>query len=933
MATGRSRAGRAQAATASGHGHVIQITGTGNHVCASGAADPAPVLQLPAGPVHLAGREQEAEAVLALLAPASRSRPDAVVSLLSGLPGIGKTALALHVAHRAVARGWFPGGAVFLHLRGYDPAGPVGADEAVGALARALRVDDARTPDEQTGLCQAALNRLADEGRAVLLIADDAADAAQIERLVPAHSAHRLLVTSRHLLTSPSFQPRLIGLDELTPQGAADLVAEALRHARPEDPRPLRESGALAELAGLCGHHPLALQIAACLLTTDAGRSVAALAADLADARTRLDVLCFEDGGHTTAVQAAFHLSYRRLPTHHRQLFRQLALSPGPDIDTDAAAALAGRPWARTRDSLAALARAGLLAEQPELSGRWRMHDLLRVYAAALVERDSAKWRDAALTRLLAHCGRLARAADAHRHAHDDEPLPGDFPDRARAVQWLEAERANLVALIVRAAATGHARAVLELEAHTRLFLLERSRYAADAVTTAQLAVVCARAIRHTCCEATALGHLSQALVDCGRLPEAVEAATGSLDVARARGDRERQITALQHLGSALRRAERFEEATEAHTESLALCEELGDRGRIGKALVGLADTLCDRHAYEEAAGLLTEAVAHFAAAGDWHAEGLNLIHLGDTLFAMKRTDDAVDAHRHALAVYKERGDEHHQAIAMQHLWAVSEMSAEEAVDNYEKVVAICDKVCDRPLEAMALKALAGRLRRLDRYDEAVTALRRAAAIHEECDEESQLIRVLRDLGDALCAAGRPAEAVEVHEREIALFRNRGDRHEEAEALERLATALRRDRRRSQAMEASAAAIGTYRELEDTWCERRALGDLGLPVRDTPRADQVMAGYHWVLASLPEDEAPGRESRILFALAVAHRRARRVTGMFWSLTSLVRIARRGDRTAEQFAADSEHLSKAFLSLVRPGTALAALRNRQRRPAG
>jgi hypothetical protein len=258
---------------------VIQVSGSGNTVCASGPADPAPMLRLPAEPTRLAGREEEAEAVLALLAPTSRARAATVVSVLSGLPGIGKTALALHVAHQAVARGWFPGGALFLHLRGHDPAGPVGAEEAIGTLARALCVDDAMTPDEQTGLCQAALNRLADEGRAVLLIADDASSAVQIERLVPARSEHRLLVTSRHLLTGPSLRARLFRLDELAPRGAAELIAEALRHARPDDPR-LREADALAELARHCGHHPLALQIAASLLATDPGRAVAALVAD-----------------------------------------------------------------------------------------------------------------------------------------------------------------------------------------------------------------------------------------------------------------------------------------------------------------------------------------------------------------------------------------------------------------------------------------------------------------------------------------------------------------------------------------------------------------------------------------------------------------------------------------------------------------------------
>ncbi|MEV5954704.1 tetratricopeptide repeat protein [Streptomyces sp. NPDC051987] len=929
MVSSRRGAAQAQAAAASGHGHVIQITGSGNQVCASGAADRSPVLHLPAEPPHLAGREQEAEAVLALLAPVSRGRPDAVVSLLSGLPGIGKTALALHVAHRAVARGWFPGGAVFLHLRGYDPAGPVGADEAVGALARALCVAEARTPDEQTGLCQVALNRLADEDRAVLLIADDAADAAQIERLVPARSTHRLLVTSRHLLTGPAVQPRLIGLDELTPQGAADLIADALRHARPDDPRPQREAGALAELAGHCGHHPLALRIAACLLVTDAGRSIAALAADLADARTRLDVLCFEDGGRTTAVQAAFRLSYQRLPSAHRRLFRQLALSPGPDIATDAAAALAGRSRSWTRDSLAALARAGLLAEQPVRSGRWRMHDLVRVYAAALVEKDSAAVREAAFTGLLTHFRKLARAADAHQHHHDHGPLPGDFPDRAHAVRWLEAERANLVALIVRAAATGHARAVLDLEEHLRLFLLQRSSYASDAVTVARLAVGSARAMGHTCCEANALGHLSEALGDCGRLPEAVEAATRSVAVARTRGeDRERQIAALHVLGTSLRRAERFEEAVKAHTENLALCEELGDGYWTGKALVGLADTLRDRHEYPEAAGLLTQAVRHFAESGDWHAEGLNLLGLGDTLFAMKRSEDAVGAYRRALAVYQERGDEHHQAIAMQHVWAVTDLSPQEAVENFEKVVAICHKVFDRQLEALALKAMADRLQRLGRYDEAVTAHRRAAAIHEERDEESLLAGALRDLGSALCAAGRPIEAAEVHEREIALFRSSCDRHKEAEARERLATALRRGRRRTQAAEASAAAIGLYRELGDTWCERRTLGDVGLPVRDTRRADRAMAVYQGVVAALPENATRGRESVVLLAVASAQQQAGRVSDAFWSVASMVDILGRDDQVAEQFA---EALRLLARTALRPGPVLVALRNRYRRP--
>ncbi|MFF8012871.1 tetratricopeptide repeat protein [Streptomyces sp. NPDC007929] len=751
---------------------------------------------------------------------------------------------------------------------------------------------------------------------------------------MPARSTHRLLVTSRHLLTGPSFQARLVSLDELEPRGAADLIAEALEHARPDDPR-LTETDAIAELAGHCGHHPLALQIAASLLATDPGRSVVDLVTELADAHTRLDVLRYEDGGHTTAVQAAFHLSYQQLLAHHRQLFRQFALNPGPHTSTDAAAALWGQPRARTRNGLAALARAGLLAEQPVGSGRWRMHDLLRVYAAKLVEGDSAKWRSAAFTRLLKHSQKLVQAANAHLHTYDDGPLPDDFRDRAHAVQWLERERANLLALIARAAATGHPRAVLDLQEQLRPFLLSRRSYATDAATVAQLAVDCAREIGHPCCEATALNHLSQVLPDCGRVEEAVQAASMSLDISRTRGDRMRQASALTSLGTSLQRAERYEDAVKAHTEGLTLSRELGDQNCIGKALMGLADTLNGTQRYDEALDVLHESVGHFAAAGDWHAEGLQLMRLGDTLFAMKRSAEAVETFRRALVLYQERGDEHHQAIALQHLWSVSDMSAQEAVDNYQRLVAVCHKVCDRALESVALYALGNKLKQLGRYEEAVTAYREAAAIHEERDEERLLLTVLNDLGTALRTAGRCTEAAEVHEREIELARARGERHREAEALERMSTTLRHGRRRTEAVTARARAVGIYREQNDTWCEGRALGDLGLPVRDAPRADRNKTGYTWLLDNLPPNNPLGEEGRILVALTVMHARTGHVIAAFWAWATLTRtILRLVDEGQSQapghYVQVLKQLMKASLHNAHPVQAFIDWRNRLRR---
>ncbi|MEU0213849.1 tetratricopeptide repeat protein [Streptomyces sp. NPDC006265] len=195
------------------------------------------------------------------------------------------------------------------------------------------------------------------------------------------------------------------------------------------------------------------------------------------------------------------------------------------------------------------------------------------------------------------------------------------------------------------------------------------------------------------------------------------------------------------------------------------------------------------------------------------------------------------------------------------------------AVDNYQRLVAVCHKVCDRALESVALNALGTELKQLGRYEEAVAAYREAVAIHEERDEERLLITALLNLGIALRTAGRITEAAEVHEREIGLARARGDRHKAAEALERLATTVRCGRRRLDALEARVRAVAIYREQEDTRCEGRVLGDLGLRVREAPRADRTKAGYTWVLANLLPNDVVGQEGRTLIALTVTHARA------------------------------------------------------------
>ena len=532
----------AQQARASGHGQITQVGGDLHIYPPGGEPPPRAPATLPAGPGRLVGRDGEVGELLELLDP-QRPGPPAVV--VAGLPGVGKTSLALHAAHEAaVVRSWFPGGVLFVDLRGYDPDRQLTAGQALGELLRQLGVADADLPpaEEQAERYQSELAHLADAGKPVLLVTDNASSAAQVEALIPARSEHRLLVTSRDILAS--IPARLIDLDVLPPPAAADLITQVLTSARPGDRRARDEAAVLQQVAELCGRLPLALQITAEILKADPGLPVAAMAAELQDPPARLAALSREDGGgRTRAVRTAFEASYRRLAADQARLFRLLALNPGPDTATEAAAALAGAPAGQVRPLLAVLAGASLMTEQPVGGNRWRMHDLIRLYAAEL-GRDAAcaDQSEAALDRLLEHYQDTAAAADDHLRALPGQAAPERFGGHADALAWLDAERPALVAAVTLAAASGRTRTAISLASCLASFLDWR-RHFEDMITTGQAAV----------------------------------------DSAHHAGDRLGEAVVLDNLGSALRQVGRFDEAITAHQRAAALLSEFGDR--LGEAV------------------------------------------------------------------------------------------------------------------------------------------------------------------------------------------------------------------------------------------------------------------------------------------------------------------------------------------------------------
>ncbi|RSM68222.1 hypothetical protein DMB66_13655 [Actinoplanes sp. ATCC 53533] len=331
--------------------------------------------QLPADVGAFTGREREQLVLDAVVTrQAAGSSTSMPIVAISGTAGVGKTALAVHWGHRVAAR--FPDGQIYLDLRGYDPAEPVSAADALVRLLTAVGVSDRLIPPEVDE--RAARYRTEIAGRRMLIVLDNTSSVEQVRPLLPGSSSCMVIVTSRDTLAGlvALHSARRIELDLLSPEEATGL----LRHLI--GPRMDAEPAAARALTVLCARLPLALRIAAELVVGQLTRPLTALVRELSDEQTRLELLDSGDDPHA-AVTAVFSWSVAKLQADAARTFGLLGLHPGPDLDLYGVAALTGGGLAETRRILARLVRAYLI--QPTRAGRYGMHDLLRVYAASLV--------------------------------------------------------------------------------------------------------------------------------------------------------------------------------------------------------------------------------------------------------------------------------------------------------------------------------------------------------------------------------------------------------------------------------------------------------------------------------------------------------------------------------------------------------------------
>jgi DNA-binding SARP family transcriptional activator len=667
-------------------------------VVADPVAAPRPAVtvprQLPPDVTHFTGRSAEMAQLRAL---AERgATPVVVVGAVDGPAGVGKTAVVVHFGHSVAEL--FPDGQLYVDLRGFDPAlPPLDPAQALGRFLRALGVDPAKVPrplDELTALYR---TQLAD--RRMLVVLDNARDADQVRPLLPGSPTCLTLVTSRNRLSGlvALDGARRLVVDELPPAEAQVLLCEVIgterAASRPAD---------VAELARLCGYLPLALRIAAANLADRPGRPVADLVAELAEGH-RLASLEIPDD-RQAAVRAAFDLSYRALEPEPRRLFRRLGLIPGPSFASGAAAALCLIEPHQAANLLRQLAAAHMI--EIDAPGRYRMHDLLRIYAAARCELDDGTDRRGVLLgRLLDHFLYTAAAADrCLRPQRPPIPIGGPpdgvaverFADREQALRWCDDERANLVAAVQLAAAEDFDRHAWALPCLLRNHFDLRKHWD-DWVETHLLALDAARRLGDLVAESEVLIGLGVAHYDLQRFDSAITCYQRALVLCQRTGRRREEGNVLNNLANVHERLDRYADAMAFHEQALVIRRELGDSHGEGVSLTNLANIyqLCGR--YDEAVAMYLGALEIRRQNEDKWGEAITLHGLCETYRQLGDPDRAIERGTAGLTIFREIGHQWGQASTLHNLGKALDANhrPQAARECWQEALAIFDDLGD----------------------------------------------------------------------------------------------------------------------------------------------------------------------------------------------------------------------------------------------
>lgn len=622
--------------------------------------------QLPIAAWQFSGRQRELRWLNGLIDQAGAANGTAVISVICGTPGVGKTTLAIHWAHEVVAR--FPDGQLHVNLRGFDAGPPVLPAQVIRYFLHGLGVPAEQIPADFEA--QASLYRSVLVGRRMLIVLDNARDSAQVRPLMPADPGCLVIVTSRSQLTGLTVQEgaHLFNLDVLPPGDAREMVISRSGHERTR-----AGLAAVDELAGLCARLPLALAVAAARIAVRPDLSLDALVAELRDIHNRLNALDARDPG--ADVRAVFSWSYQSLIASSASMFRLLSIHPGPDITVPAAASLAGVPPAQAGEALAELLAAHLVEERAP--GRYAFHDLLRAYASEQAHsHDDDTRRRIAVIRALDYYLHTADAAARLLNPMADMPAltphqTGVAPEKLityeEALAWFKAEHQVLMAAVDRAHASGFDAYAWQLPGSMRNFL-DRQGHWHDQVAVQRIAVTAAQRSGTPGVQAQAHRGLSVGCTRLGSYDEAHDHLARALSLYEELGDQVGQADTHQSTALMFERQGRFGEAALHAQQAAAMYRATGVKGKEAAALNNHGWCLAQLGDYQQAITCCEQALALHGKFGNRSGEAATLDTLG---FIHQRLGDHAKSTRcylRAAPLLAEIGNIFGHAITLDHI-------------------------------------------------------------------------------------------------------------------------------------------------------------------------------------------------------------------------------------------------------------------------
>jgi DNA-binding SARP family transcriptional activator len=681
-------------------------------------------------------------------------RPALAIAAIAGPGGVGKSALAVHVAHEV--REHFPGGQLYANLAGAGDR-PVPVAEVLARFLRALDVPGPALPTGVDELAETYRNLVAE--RRVLVVLDGAVSEAQVLPLLPGSPHCGVIVTSRVRLTGLPGAHH-VHLDVLDTASGVALLQKIL------GPRLLTELNAAVRLTKLCGGLPLALRIVGARLASRPHWRLSAMADRLRDQTRRLDELEHGELG----VRASIAMTYVALRPPAKRLLRQLAALDVPDFASWVAAALLDVDLDEAEERLDQLVDVHMLevvTDEQATSVRYRFHDLIRVFA---LERTADGEVDPGLTPSVhrALSAWLTLAEEAHRREyggdytivhgnHPRTPLPAEVTAQLldQPLSWLEAERAAMIAAFRQAVRSGLDELCWDL-ALTAVTLFEAKSYLNDWRETAELALVATRRAGNRRGVAAMLYSLGSLYLVEQRFPDAEALFAESLDGFAACGDRHGRALVLRNLAFLDRIRGSGELALNRYNEALVELRSVGDQVGVAHVLSNLASLLADAADLDGAQKLLDEALSLSQLAGSRRMEAQVLYRLGEVNLRQGEIEAASRAFHSVLRSARDTGDRVGEAYALLGLSTVQRRLGRytQAETSLTQVLPLAATIRDRLVEARVLHALGELYLERGRLDEAEQRLTEAHDLLRDIGATLRQARVLISLGELHTARG-----------------------------------------------------------------------------------------------------------------------------------------------------------------------------------